>query len=125
MWEAACPRRERLHPRRVRWAANLGMVILNSVVLRLVFPMAAVAFAMLAAKRGWGLITTFARSDWAGILIAVMALDFATYLQHVMFRAVPALWRLHRVHHANPDYDLGQAVYGRPGIRARINNFGR
>jgi sterol desaturase/sphingolipid hydroxylase (fatty acid hydroxylase superfamily) len=106
LWEAACPRRERLHPRRVRWAANLGLVILNSVVLRLVFPMAAVAFATLAAERGWGLLNALALSDWATLIVAVLALDFAIYLQHVMFHAVPALWRLHRVHHADPDYDV-------------------
>jgi sterol desaturase/sphingolipid hydroxylase (fatty acid hydroxylase superfamily) len=106
IWEAAAPRRARLHPRRVRWAANLGLVVLNSVVLRLVFPMAAVAFATLAAQRGWGLLNAFAVPHWAAFLLAVVALDFAIYLQHVMFHAVPALWRLHRVHHADPDFDV-------------------
>jgi sterol desaturase/sphingolipid hydroxylase (fatty acid hydroxylase superfamily) len=106
LWEAAAPRRERLYPRRVRWVANLGLVVLDSVVLRLAFPMAAVAFAMVAAERGWGLLNAFARSDWVAMVIAVVALDFAIYLQHVMFHAVPALWRLHRVHHADPDYDV-------------------
>jgi sterol desaturase/sphingolipid hydroxylase (fatty acid hydroxylase superfamily) len=106
LWEAASPRRERLHPRRVRWVANLGLVVLNSVVLRLAFPMAAVAFAMLAAERGWGLLNALALPGWAALLLAVVALDFAIYLQHVMFHAVPALWRLHRVHHADPDYDV-------------------
>ncbi|MCU0934345.1 MAG: sterol desaturase family protein [Thiobacillaceae bacterium] len=106
LWEAASPRRVRLHPRRVRWAANLGLVVLNSVVLRLAFPVAAVAFAMLAAERGWGLLNAFALPGWAAVLLAVVALDFAIYLQHVMFHAVPALWRLHRVHHADPDFDV-------------------
>jgi sterol desaturase/sphingolipid hydroxylase (fatty acid hydroxylase superfamily) len=106
LWEAAAPRRERLYPRRVRWVANLGLVVLDSVVLRLAFPMAAVAFAMVAAERGWGLLNAFALSDWVAMVIAVVALDFAIYLQHVMFHAVPALWRLHRVHHADPDYDV-------------------
>jgi sterol desaturase/sphingolipid hydroxylase (fatty acid hydroxylase superfamily) len=106
IWEAASPRRTRLYPRRVRWAANLGLVVLNSVVLRLFFPMAAVAFAMLAAERGWGLLNAFALPGWAALLLAVVALDFAIYLQHVMFHAVPALWRLHRVHHADPDFDV-------------------
>jgi sterol desaturase/sphingolipid hydroxylase (fatty acid hydroxylase superfamily) len=106
VWEGASPRRARLYPRRVRWAANLGLVVLNSLVLRLVFPMAAVAFAMLAAERGWGLLNAIAMPGWAAFLLAVVALDFAIYLQHVMFHAVPALWRLHRVHHADPDFDV-------------------
>jgi len=106
IWEAAAPRRARLYPRRVRWVANLGLVVLDSVVLRLAFPMAAVAFAMLAAERGWGLLNAFALPGWAALLLAVVALDLAIYLQHVMFHAVPALWRLHRVHHADPDFDV-------------------
>ncbi len=106
LWEAASPRRTRLYPRRVRWVANLGLVALNSVVLRLAFPIAAVAFAMLAAERGWGLLNAFALPNWAALIVAVVALDFAIYLQHVMFHAVPALWRLHRVHHADPDFDV-------------------
>ncbi|HWS12231.1 MAG TPA: sterol desaturase family protein [Rhodocyclaceae bacterium] len=106
LWEAASPRRERLCPRRVRWVANLGLAALDSVVLRLAFPMAAVAFAVLAAERGWGLLNAFALPGWAALVVAVVALDFAIYLQHVTFHAVPALWRLHRVHHADPDYDV-------------------
>ena len=106
IWEAAAPRRARLYPRRVRWVANLGLVVLDCVVLRLAFPMAAVAFAMLAAERGWGLLNAFALPGWAALLLAVVALDLAIYLQHVMFHAVPALWRLHRVHHADPDFDV-------------------
>ena len=64
------------------------------------------AFATLAAERGWGLLNTFAVPYWAALVLAVVALDFAIYLQHVMFHAVPALWRLHRVHHADPDFDI-------------------
>jgi len=106
IWEAAAPRRTRLYPRRVRWAANLGLVVLDSVILRLAFPMAAVAFATLAAERGWGLLNAFALPYWVAFVLAVAALDFAIYLQHVMFHAVPALWRLHSVHHADPDFDV-------------------
>jgi sterol desaturase/sphingolipid hydroxylase (fatty acid hydroxylase superfamily) len=43
---------------------------------------------------------------WASVLLAVMALDLANYLQHVLFHAVPALWRLHRVHHADLEVDV-------------------
>jgi len=106
IWETAAPRRARLHSRSVRWTANLGLVILNSVLLRLVFPMAAVGFATLATERGWGLLNAFAVPDWAAFVLAVVALDCAIYLQHVMFHAVPVLWRLHRLHHADPDYDV-------------------
>ena len=105
-WEAAAPRRARLHSRSVRWTANLGLVVFNTVLMRLLFPFAAVAFATLAAQRGWGLLNNLALPDGLALLLAVVALDFAIWLQHVMFHAVPALWRLHRVHHADPDFDV-------------------
>ncbi len=105
-WEAAAPRRIRLHTRLRRWTANLGLVVLNSVLLRLIFPLAAVGFASFAAERDWGLLNNLALPEWAALILAVVALDFAIYLQHVMFHAVPALWRLHRVHHADPDFDV-------------------
>lgn len=106
LWEAVAPRRARLHSRAVRWSANLGLVVLNSVLVRLAFPLAAVAFASFAHERGWGLLNVVALPDALALLIAVIALDLAIYLQHVMFHAVPALWRLHQVHHADPDFDV-------------------
>ncbi len=105
-WEAVAPRRARLHSRTVRWTANLGLVVFNTVLVRLLFPFAAVAFAVLATQRGWGLLNNLALPDGLVLVLAVVALDFAIYLQHVMFHAVPALWRLHRVHHADPDFDV-------------------
>lgn len=105
-WEALAPRRARLHPRRARWTANLGLVALDALVVRLAFPVAAVGFAALAAERGWGLLNAVALPPWLAIALAVVALDLAIYFQHVMFHAVPLLWRLHRVHHADPDFDV-------------------
>ncbi|NJD36302.1 MAG: sterol desaturase family protein [Betaproteobacteria bacterium] len=105
-WEVAAPRRARLHSRTVRWTANLGLVVVNTVLVRLVFPFAAVAFATLAAQRGWGLLNNIDLPGWLALLLAVVAMDFAIWLQHVMVHAVPVLWRLHQVHHADPDYDV-------------------
>jgi len=106
VWEALAPRRARLLPRRVRWLHNLALVVLNSLILRLLFPLAAVGFALLAAERGWGLLNVLGVPFWWAFALAVVALDFAIYLQHVMFHAVPLLWRLHRVHHADADIDV-------------------
>jgi sterol desaturase/sphingolipid hydroxylase (fatty acid hydroxylase superfamily) len=105
-WESLAPRRARLFSRRVRWTGNLGLVAIDAVVVRLAFPVAAAGFAAIAAERGWGLLNAFAVPSWAAFVLAVVALDLAIYLQHVMFHAVPALWRLHRVHHADPDFDV-------------------
>jgi len=105
-WELAAPRRTRLHTRMQRWSANLGLVAFNTVLVRLLFPFAAVAFATLAAQRGWGLLNNIDLPGWLALMLAVVAMDFAIWLQHVMVHAVPVLWRLHQVHHADPDYDL-------------------
>lgn len=106
LWEAAAPRRARLYPRRLRWLNNLALVGLNGLLLRLVFPLAAVGFAALAQTQGWGLLRVLALPEGAAFVLSLVALDFAIYLQHVMFHAVPLLWRLHRVHHADPEFDV-------------------
>ncbi|HEY0838297.1 MAG TPA: sterol desaturase family protein [Azospirillum sp.] len=106
VWEALAPRRARLFSRWVRWPGNLGIVALNTAVLRLLFPTAAVGMAVLAAARGWGLFNTVDWPWWAEVLLAVALMDLAIYLQHVMVHAVPVLWRLHRMHHADLDYDV-------------------
>ena len=106
LWEIAAPRRARLHGRATRWTANLGLVVFNTVLLRVLFPFAGVAFAALAAQRGWGALNNFAVPAPLALVLAVVAMDFAIWLQHVMVHAVPLFWRLHQVHHADPDYDV-------------------
>jgi sterol desaturase/sphingolipid hydroxylase (fatty acid hydroxylase superfamily) len=106
LWELASPRRVLQLPRAQRWASNLGIVLLNTVIVRLLFPTAAVGMAALGVERGWGLLNHFAVPFWLAVPLAVVAMDFVIWLQHVMVHAVPALWRLHRVHHADLDYDL-------------------
>jgi sterol desaturase/sphingolipid hydroxylase (fatty acid hydroxylase superfamily) len=106
LWEAAAPRRPLRWARRARWLPNLGIAAVDTLLVRLVFPAAAVGAAALAAERGWGLLPQL---RWPGALVLVaslVALDLAVYLQHVVFHAVPALWRLHLVHHADLDFDV-------------------
>lgn len=106
LWEAWAPRRRPLASRWVRWPSNLGIAALNTVVLRLASPFAAVGVAALGEQREWGLLNSAAPSLWVRIALSVVLLDLAIYLQHVMFHAVPALWRLHRMHHADLDFDV-------------------
>ncbi|MEW8508642.1 MAG: sterol desaturase family protein [Candidatus Thiodiazotropha sp.] len=106
LWEVASPCRKRRYTRSQRWVGNIGIVVLNSLLLRLLFPAAAVGMASHAADNGWGLLNAVDLPLWLSIVIAVLLMDLVIYLQHVMVHAVPMLWRLHRVHHADPDYDL-------------------
>jgi len=105
-WELLSPRRVLSLPRSLRWRSNLGLVVLNTLLLRALFPAAAVGVAAFCAAQGWGLLNHFVLPFWLAVLLAVVAMDFVIWLQHVMVHAVPLLWRLHQVHHADPDYDL-------------------
>ncbi|MEZ5542361.1 MAG: sterol desaturase family protein [Pseudomonadota bacterium] len=106
VWELLAPRRRLQAPKAVRWASNLGLVFLNSLILRLLFPAAAVGMAVFAATQGWGLFNYVTVPPWVAFVAALVVLDFCIWLQHVMVHAVPLLWRLHRVHHADLDIDV-------------------
>ena len=106
LWELVAPRRVLTVSKTLRWASNLGLVVLNTVLLRLFFPLAAVGVAAFCTTNGWGLLNHFQVSFWVAVPVTVIAMDFVIWLQHVMVHAVPALWRLHRVHHADLDYDV-------------------
>ncbi len=113
-WEVAAPRRPRKLGRPLRWTGNLGVVVLSTLVLRAAFPMLAVALAALAEERGWGLLNVLGVSGWIAFVASLLALDLTIYLQHVMFHAVPALWRLHRMHHADLEFDATTGVRFHP-----------
>ena len=90
----------------MRWPGNLGMTFLNGLLPRLVFPVLAVDMAILCRTRGFGLLNSSEVPYWPAVLFSVAALDWIIYMQHVLFHAVPLLWRLHRVHHTDLDYDV-------------------
>ncbi len=106
LWELFAPRRALGVSKAVRWANNLGLVALNSFLLRILFPAAAVGMAAFANQQGWGLFNYIEAPFLLAVVASVLVMDFTIYLQHVMVHAVPVLWRLHRVHHADLDFDV-------------------
>jgi sterol desaturase/sphingolipid hydroxylase (fatty acid hydroxylase superfamily) len=105
--EIVAPRRPLTIPRRSRWPSNLAIVLLNTFFVRALLPVTAVSMAMLAEEHGWGLFhASGPLPAWLVIPATVVLLDLAIYLQHVLFHAVPILWRLHRMHHADLDVDV-------------------
>jgi sterol desaturase/sphingolipid hydroxylase (fatty acid hydroxylase superfamily) len=106
LWEMLAPRRPQAIGRLRRWPGNLGIVALNTLLVRLVFPTAAVGMALIAEAHGWGLFHALKAPAWLAITASVIFLDLAIYLQHVLFHAVPVLWRLHRMHHADLEFDV-------------------
>ena len=105
-WEVLSPRRRPVLSKMLRWGNNLGLVIFNSILLRFIFPAAAVGVAALASEQGWGLLNYYPLPLWLSLAISLFVMDFVIYLQHILMHAVPILWRLHRVHHADLDYDV-------------------
>ena len=113
-WELLAPRRSQQLGRGMRWPGNLGIVALDTLLVRLALPITAVALALLAEARGWGVLNAFSIPSWIAIPLAVILLDLAIYLQHVLFHAVPVLWRLHRMHHADQEIDFTTGVRFHP-----------
>jgi sterol desaturase/sphingolipid hydroxylase (fatty acid hydroxylase superfamily) len=106
LWEALAPRRAPTMPKAKRWANNLALVLINSLLVRALFPAAAVGFAAFAEAHSLGLMHIRELPGFPALIAAVVLLDLAIYLQHVVFHAIPLLWRLHRVHHADLDFDV-------------------
>lgn len=104
--EILAPRRSLTTSKASRWFSNLVIISLNPLSVRLVFPVLPVALALLADERQWGLLNNVDLPHWLEVAIGLIALDLSIYLQHVLHHAVPALWRLHMVHHADLDYDV-------------------
>lgn len=113
-WEWAAPARARRLSRALRWRANLGLAVLNTLLLRVALPGSALAFAALAAQEGWGLLNRLGPPGWLAVLAGVVLLDLVIYFQHVLFHSVPALARLHAVHHADLDFDLTTGIRFHP-----------
>lgn len=115
--EAVAPRRVRSQTRRARWVTNWGVTLLNTITLRALafgLPLLAVGAAIDAEAQGWGLFNLIMLPMWVEILLAVLILDFAIWLQHLITHKVPVLWRLHRVHHADVDMDVTTAIRFHP-----------
>lgn len=113
-WELLAPRRRLAAYKARRWLANLSLVGLNTLVVRWLFAAGAVGAASMAAERNVGLLNALNWPTWLKGVLAVIALDFALYLQHVMLHAVPAFWRFHMMHHADLDCDVTTGVRFHP-----------
>lgn len=106
LWEMINPKRALSVSKATRWLNNLGIVFFNTFLLRVLFPLMAVGLAAIAEKENWGFLNNFVLPYGVKFLSAIIFLDFAIYMQHVMVHAIPLLWRLHRMHHADLDYDV-------------------
>jgi sterol desaturase/sphingolipid hydroxylase (fatty acid hydroxylase superfamily) len=114
LWEHWAPKRRLSIGRPPRWPGNLGVLAVDALLVRVLFPTAAVGVALACEARGWGLFNAVSVPYAAAVVLSVLVLDLAIYLQHVLFHAVPVLWRLHRMHHADLDIDVTTGVRFHP-----------
>lgn len=114
LWEWLAPRRVQAIHRRIRWPNNLGISALNTGVLRIIFPTAGVGMAIFAAAHSWGVLNIVNPPPWIAVVLSIVLLDLAIYAQHAAFHAVPFLWRLHRMHHADLEFDVTTGLHFHP-----------
>ncbi|QTD57014.1 sterol desaturase family protein [Parasphingorhabdus cellanae] len=113
--ELAIPRKQRVLAKGGRWFTNISLVIVDTLALRLIIPILAVAMANYAAGRGWGLLALVDLPLWIEVIIAFLLLDMLIYAQHIAFHRIPILWRFHKVHHADRDLDVTSGARFHPG----------
>lgn len=113
-WELVFPRRDLRYGRASRWPTNWGIVILNTLLVRVLFPAAAGGVAVFAQSRGWGLLPLLGWPGWVNFIIAFLILDFAVWWMHLLAHKWPPLWRVHKMHHADPDFDVSTAIRFHP-----------
>lgn len=114
LWEATAPKRQLIASKPRRWTTNWLIAVLDTAVVRVLFPLAAVGAALDAAAQGWGLFPLLGVPAWAAFALTLVLFDFAIWLQHLIFHKVPLLWRLHQVHHADRDIDVTTAIRFHP-----------
>lgn len=113
-WESRRPRRESSRPKTLRWINNFSLSAINTVIVRIGFPVTAYGVALHAQINQWGLFNNLLASSWLAVLLSVVLLDLAIYLQHRLFHYVPVLWRLHRMHHSDVDFDTSTGIRFHP-----------
>ena len=114
MWELLAPRRPLITSKASRWISNLGIVLMDTLAVRLILPVQAVGMALFVEAHGWGILNNVILPPWMKILLGILGLDLVIYLQHAMFHALPVFWRLHRMHHTDLDFDVTTGVRFHP-----------
>ncbi len=112
--EVIRPRRLLTSSKTKRWQVNVGIIIADSLVVRLLAPIAPVTLAATAQVHGWGLFNLFGITGWIEVISGLLILDLIIYLQHRLFHRVPLLWRLHRMHHTDLDIDVSTGTRFHP-----------
>lgn len=113
-WEYFSPRRKLQLQRWQRWPVNLGLAAMNMLLVRLSVGGIAYLSAVHAANLNLGVLNWLPAPHWLAIIVTLLFLDFAIYLQHIVVHKWPLLWRLHQIHHTDLDFDASTAIRFHP-----------
>lgn len=113
-WEILAPRRPLTTSKALRWSGNLGVLAIDTLLVRLFFTVLPVAMAQKVQEAGWGVLNVLSLPYWLKVVAGIMLLDLVIYLQHVLFHATPVFWRLHMMHHADVDFDFTTGIRFHP-----------
>ena len=114
LWEKFLPRRPLSVSRKLRWPSNLAIIVLNSILVRLLFPVVAIGAALTAQTLHIGLFNNLNIHFWFKVIFSVIFLDLVIYFQHIIFHVVPIFWRIHRMHHTDLDIDITTGIRFHP-----------
>jgi len=112
--ELYVPRRSLNYDKKTRWIRNLSLVVINNFSTRIIIAFTATSVALYAEKQAIGLFNQVNISDYAKIIISLILLDLAIYIQHLLFHHIPIFWKLHKIHHIDQDIDVSTAVRFHP-----------
>ena len=113
-WEGEAPQRHFVGSLWVRWANNFAVYFLNIVVIRFIVPVTGITLAIMVAEKGWGLFNVVSTAEWLATICSLLALDLLHYLKHILLHKIPVLWRCHRMHHTDHDFDLTTGIRFHP-----------
>jgi sterol desaturase/sphingolipid hydroxylase (fatty acid hydroxylase superfamily) len=114
IFEIVNPRRRLYYSKKRRWLTNFALSVSNSIILSVLLPFVGIGAAVIIQKNGWGLFNLLDLADWFSIPLYLLLFDLIIYLQHRIFHKVDFLWKLHRMHHTDLDYDVSTGIRFHP-----------
>lgn len=123
--EMVLPLRTNKYPLPVRWLSNILLGIIDGLMLKFLFPIAGIAFAVYVHQQGWGLFNLFDVPAVLAIILSILIYDFSKYILHRLYHHIPLLWAFHKIHHSDPDYDFTTSFRFHPleTLTGAINTF--
>lgn len=96
-----------------RWY-NLFLMTINIIALRLFVPLALFQAALFASSENIGVFNWLGLPLWLNMVLSILLFDWLIYLQHVAFHKFAILWRIHRIHHTDLQFDVTTGVRFHP-----------